>query len=321
MSIGIGRRQLISALCGAAVAWPLASRAQQPKWVRIGWLSIAPHPFIEGFRQGMRDLGWREGDNYEIEQQYADGHAERLIDLATALGQSRNDVIVASGSDAVETAGKAIHSIPVVGVSATMGLSGSLARPEGNVTGIALLYDEIAAKWPELLLQIFSRAKRIGVIYDQSTSNQQQLQAVETTAARLGQKVTRLPIEDSDAVVRTIDHVQTDTTDALIFVSSPIFTANAAQITEHVRRLGLPAIYESRVLVKAGGLISYGPNLNEMFRRVAYYVDRIINGAKPTELPIERPTQFELVVNINTAKQLGLDVPPTLLARADEVIE
>ena len=121
MSIGIGRRQFISALCGAAVVWPLASRAQQPKWVRIGWLSIAPHPFIEGFRQGMRDLGWREGDNYEIEQQYADGHAERLNDLATALGQSRNDVIVASGSDAVETAGKAIHSIPVVGVSATMG--------------------------------------------------------------------------------------------------------------------------------------------------------------------------------------------------------
>jgi putative ABC transport system substrate-binding protein len=321
MAINIARRKFITALGGTAVAWPLAARAQQSTWVRVGWLSIAPHPFIEGFRQGMLDLGWREGDNYEIEQQYADGHTERLVDLTAALGHSRNDVIVASGSDAVDAASKAIHSIPVVGVSSTMGLGGSLARPEGNMTGIALLYDQIAAKWPELLLQIFPRARRIGVISDQSVSNQKQLQAVEMTAARLGQKVLLLPIEDLDAVLRTIDHVQTDTTDALIFVSSPIFTANAAHITEHVRRLALPAIYESRVLVKTGGLISYGPNLNEMFRRVAYFVDRIIKGTKPTELPIERPTQFELVVNIKTAKQLGLDVPPTLLARADEVID
>jgi putative ABC transport system substrate-binding protein len=322
MAIHLGRRKFIAALSGMAFVWPLAVRAQQSKWVRVGWLSIAPHPFIEGFRRGMLDLGWREGDNFEIEQQYADGHAERLVDLAASLGHSRNDVIVASGSDAVDAAGEAIHSIPVVGISATMGLGGSLARPEGNMTGIALLYDEIAAKWPELLLQIFSRAKRIGVIYERrSTSNKQQLQAVEMTAARLGQKVLPLPIEDSDAVLRTIDHVQTDAVDALIFVSSPIFTANAAQIIDHVRRLGLPAIYESRVLVKTGGLISYGPNLNEMFRRVAYYVDRIIKGAKPSELPIERPTQFELVVNTKTARQLGLDVPPTLLIRADEVIE
>ena len=321
MAIHLGRRKFIAALSGMAFGWPLAVRAQQPRWVRVGWLSIAPHPFIEGFRRGMLDLGWKEGDNFEIEQQYADGHAERLVDLAVSLGHSRNDVIVASGSDAVDAAGEAIHSIPVVGISSTMGFGGSLAKPEGNVTGIALLYDEIAAKWPELLLQIFSRAKRIGVIYDRSTSNQQQLQAVEMTAARLGQKVLPLPIEDWDSVLRTIDHVQTDATDALIFVSSPIFTANAVQITEHVRRLGLPAIYESRVLVKNGGLISYGPNLNEMFRRAAYYVDRIIKGAKPSELPIERPTHFELVVNTRTAKQLGLDVPPTLLARADEVIE
>ena len=269
----------------------------------------------------MGELGWSEGDNFEIEQQYADGHAERLIDLATALGHSRNDVVVASGSDAVDAAGNAIHSIPVVGVSATMGLGGSLARPEGNMTGIALLYDEIAAKWPELLLQITPHARRIGVIFDRSVSNQQQLQAVEMTAVRLGQKVLPLPIEDADAVLRTIDHVQTNATDALVFVSSPIFTANAAQITDHVRHLNLPAIYESRVLVKSGGLISYGPNLNEMFRRVAYYVDRIVKGTKPAELPIERPTQFELVVNARAAKQLGLDVPPMLLARADEVIE
>jgi putative tryptophan/tyrosine transport system substrate-binding protein len=314
------RREFIALVCGAA-ARPLAARAQQPKWGRVGWLSIAPHPFIEGFRRGMLELGWREGENFEIEQQYADGHSEKLIDLAAALGRTHNDVVVASGSDAVDAAGKAIHSIPIVGIASTVGRGGSLARPQANMTGIALLYDEIAAKWPELLREIYPRATRLGVILDRSASNQKQLEAVETTAARLGQKVLPLLIDDAGGILRTIDHVQTDTTDALIFESSPIFTANAREITQHVRRVGLPAIYESRVLVKSGGLISYGPNLNEMFRRVAYYADRIIKGTKPAELPIERPTQFELFVNVKTAKELGLNVPPTLLARADEVIE
>ena len=313
------RREFIGMLSSAA-AWPVAAHAQQSKWGRVGWLSIAPHPFIAGFRRGMLEFGWIEGDNLEIEQQYADGHSERLADLAAALAHSRNDVIVASGSDAVDAAGKTIHSIPVVGVSSTMGLGGSLARPEGNITGIALLYDEVAAKWPELLLEIFPQAKRIGVIFDRSVSSQKQLQAVEMTATRLGQKVLPIPT-DEEALLRTVDHVQRDTTDALIFVSSPIFTANAPQITQRVRRLGLPAIYESRVLVISGGLISYGPNLDEMFRRVAFYVDQILKGTKPTDIPIERPTQFELVVNVKTAKELGLDVPPALLARADEVIE
>jgi len=315
------RREFITLLGGTAATWPLAARAQQPKWGRVGWLSIAQHPFIEGFRRGMLELGWREGENFEIEQQYADGHSKKLIDLAAALGRTNNDVIVASGSDAVDAAGKAIHSIPIVGVASTVGRGESLARPQANMTGIALLYDEIAAKWPELLREIYPRATRLGVILDRSVSNQKQLEAVELTATRLGQKVSPLLIDDADGILRTIDHVQTDTTDALIFESSPIFTASAPEITQHVLRLGLPAIYESRVLVKSGGLISYGPNLNEMFRRVAYYVDRIIKGTKPIELPIERPTQFELFVNVRTAKELGLNVPPTLLARADEVIE
>jgi putative tryptophan/tyrosine transport system substrate-binding protein len=314
------RREFIILLGGAAAMWPVTAHAQQSKWGRVGWLSLAPHPFIAGFRRGMLGFGWVEGDNFEIEQQYADGHSERLADLAAALAHSRNDVIVASGSDAVDAAGKTIHSIPVVGVASTMGLGGSLARPEGNITGIALLYDEVAAKWPELLLEIFPQARRIGVIFDRSVSNQKQLQAVETTATRLGQKVLPFPI-DEEAILRTVDRIQRDTTDALIFVSSPIFTAGAPQITQRVRRLGLPAIYESRVLVMSGGLVSYGPNLDEMFRRVAFYVDRILNGTKPTDLPIERPTRFELVVNVKTAKELGLDVPPPLLARADEVIE
>ena len=155
------RREFITLLGGTAATWPLAPRAQQPKWGRVGWLSIAQHPFIEGFRRGMLELGWREGENFEIEQQYADGHSEKLIDLAAALGRTHNDVIVASGSDAVDAAGKAIFSIPIVGVASTVGRGGNLARPQANMTGIALLYDEIAAKWPELLREIYPRATAV----------------------------------------------------------------------------------------------------------------------------------------------------------------
>jgi len=267
----------------------------------------------------MQELGWVEGTNLEIEQQYADGHAERLTDLAAAMVSSHNEVIVATGSKAVEAAAKAVHSLPIVGVSDMVGRGSSLARPEGNMTGIALLYDEIAAKWPEYLVAISLRTKRIGVVFE--AANPAQLQAVESTAKRLDQQVLTFPIEDAEATLRTIDHVQHDMTDALVFVSSPIFVANARSIIDHVRRLGMPAIYESRILAASGGLMSYGPNLGKMIRRAAYYVDKILKGAKPAELPIERPTQFELVMNVKTAKELGLSIPSSLLAIADEVIE
>jgi putative ABC transport system substrate-binding protein len=315
------RREFVAYFTGAATAWPFVARAQPQAVRRVGWLSIASHPFIEDFRRRLRQAGWIEGTNLEIEQKYADGHAERLADLATALVRSRNEVIVATGSDAVDATATTVQSLPIVGVSATVGHGSSLSRPEGNMTGIALLYDEIAAKWPEFLLAIFPRTKRIGVIYDRSIANQEQLEAVQSTAKRLGQQVLPLSVDDAEATLRTIDRIQRDTIDAMVFVSSPIFTANALPIIEHVRRLGLPAIYESRFLTASGGLMSYGPNLGEMIGRAAYYVDKILKGAKPTDLPIERPTRFVLVINGKTAKDLGLTIPPTLLAQADEVIE
>jgi putative tryptophan/tyrosine transport system substrate-binding protein len=315
------RRAFITLLGGgAAAAWPLATRAQA-KRARIGWFTVAPHPYIESFRRGLREMGWIEGENLLIEQTYADGHPERLPGLAAVLARVPYDLVVVSGSDAFEAARTAIQSIPIVAVSSTLGLGGSLARSAGNLSGIALLFDEVAAKWPELLVEVAPRLERMGVVLDPSLSAARQFEAVGTTIARLGKTLRSLPIDSVDAMVAALQRARTEKLDGLVFISSPIFTANAGRIAELVQGTGLPAIYEARVLVERGGLISYGPDLNEAFRRAASYADRILRGAKPADLPIERPTRFQLAINLKTAKALGLTIPDTLLARADEVIE
>jgi putative ABC transport system substrate-binding protein len=314
------RRDFITLLGGAAASWPLAARAQA-KRARIGWFTVAPHPYIDGFRRGLRELGWIEGENVVIEDVYADGHPERLPGLAAVLARVPYDLIVASGSDAVEAARVAIQSTPIVGISSTLGIGGSLARSAGNLSGIALLFDEVAAKWPELLVEVAPRVQRMGVLFDPSPSAARQSDAVSTTTVRLGKTLLPLRIDNVDTIRGALERARDEKLDALIFISSPIFTANAARIVELVQGIGLPAIYEARVLVARGGLMSYGPNINEAFRRAASYADRILRGARPADLPIERPTRFELVINLKTAKALGLEVPSTLLARADEVIE
>jgi putative ABC transport system substrate-binding protein len=314
------RREFITLLGGAAVAWPLVARAQA-KRARIGWFTVAPHPYIDGFRRGLRELGWIEGEDLVIEPTYADGHPERLPGLAVVLARVPYDLVVASGSDAVEAARAAIQSIPIVGVSSTLGMGGSLARSDVNLTGIALLFDEVATKWPELLVEAVPRVQRMGVLFDPSPSAARQFEAVGTTTAKLGKTLLPLRIDNVDIIRDALERARSEKLDGLIFISTPIFTANAARIVELVQRTGLPAIYEARVLVERGGLMSYGPNINEAFRRAASYADRILKGAKPADLPIERPTKFELVINLNAAKALSIDIPPTLLARADEVIE
>jgi putative ABC transport system substrate-binding protein len=315
----IGRREIIM-LLGTAAAWPLTARAQT-KRARIGWFTVAPHPYIDGFRRGLRELGWIEGENLVIEDTYADGHPERLPGLAAVLARVPYDLIVASGSDAVEAARAATQSIPIVGISSTMGMGGSLARPDANLSGIALLFDEVAAKWPELLVEVAPRVQRIGVLFDPSPSALRQSEAVGMTTAKLGRTLLPMRIDNVDTIRDALERTRSEKLDGLIFISSPLFTANAARIVELVRPTGLPAIYEARVLAARGGLMSYGPDLNEAFRRAASYADRILKGAKPADLPIERPIRFELVINLKTAKALGLEVPPTLFARADEVIE
>ena len=241
--------------------------------------------------------------------------------LAAVLARVPYDLVVASGSDAVDAARAAIQSIPIVGISSSMGVGGSLARSEANLSGIALLFDEVANKWLELLVEAVPGVQRIGVLFDPSPADARMFEAVSTTAAKLGKTLRPLRIDNVDVIRNALEHASTEKVDGLVFVASPIFTANASTIIELVQRTGLPAIYEARVLVERGGLMSYGPNINDAFRRAASYADRILKGAKPADLPIERPTLFELVINRNTAKALGIDVPPMLLARADEVIE
>jgi putative ABC transport system substrate-binding protein len=256
-----------------------------------------------------------------IEQTYADGHPERLVGLAEVLARVPYDLIAVSGSDALEAARPAIQSIPIVAVSSTLGLGGSLARSAGNISGIALLFDEVAAKWPELLVEAVPRVQRMGGLVDPSPSGARQLEAVSASAARLGKTLLPLRIDSADTIAAALEHARAEKLDGLVFLSSPIFTANAARVADLMQGVAVPAIYEARVLVERGGLMSYGPDLNEAFRRAASYADRILKGAKPADLPIERPTRFQLAINLKTAKALGLEVPPMLLARADEVIE
>jgi putative ABC transport system substrate-binding protein len=315
------RREFITLLGGAAAAWPLAGRAQQARLARIAWFTVAPHPYVDGFRRGMRDLGWTEDDNLLIEYYYADGHPERLPELAAMLGRGAHDVVVVSGSDALAAARASIHSIPIVGISSNMGMGASLSRSEGNLTGIALLFDELATKWLELLVEAAPRAQRIGLIFDASPTNATQLEIVGATAVKLGKMLLPFRVENAAGIPGTLERTRGEQVDGLVFASSPLFTANAAQIVELVQQTGLPAIYEARILVERGGLMSYGPHLNDMFRRAASYADRILKGAKPAELPIERPARFEFVINTKTAKALAIELSPALLLRADEVIE
>jgi putative tryptophan/tyrosine transport system substrate-binding protein len=279
------RREFITMLGGAAAAWPRAARAQT-KRARIGWFTVAPHPYIEGFRRGLKELGWIEGENVVIEHTYADGHPERLPGLASVLGRVPYDLVVVSGSDAVEAARAAIQSIPIVGISSTLGMGGSsLARSEGNLSGIALLFDEVANKWLELLVETVPVAQRIGVLFDPSPSDALQLRAIGATAEKLGKTLLPLRIDNVDMIRNALERARSEKLDGLVFLSSPIFTANATQVVELVQPIALPAIYEARVLAARGGLMSYGPDLNEAFRRAASYADRILKGPSPPIFP------------------------------------
>ena len=214
------RRNFLGVLVFAA-SWPLGAHGQRNQHARIGWISVAPHPFIDGFRQGLRELGWIEGENFMIDFRYADGHPDRLDGLAAALARDRPAIIIASGSDAVDAVVRNVNAVPIIGISASMGFGGSLARPKGNLTGIALLYDRLAAKWPELMLEIFPQAQYIGVLFDESPSNERQFESVKTTSIVLGKALLPLRIRASDEVREALDNARANNVDSLIVVSSP----------------------------------------------------------------------------------------------------
>jgi putative ABC transport system substrate-binding protein len=323
------RREFIT-LVGGAAAWPLAARAQQPAVPTIGFLSSfsANARFNAAFKQGVKELGFVEGQNLAIEYRYAEGHYDQLPALAADLVRRQVAVIFASGSNAPGLAAKAATStIPIVfasggGDPVQGGLVASLSRPGGNVTGVSMIFTELLPKRLGLLRQFVPKAETIGVLVNSNYADADlQIRELQEAAASIQRKITVAKAGgegDLDSAFATL--VQHGA-DALFTSNDPYFTSLRNQIVTLAARYALPAAYHARDFPAAGGLMSYGPDVADAFRQCGNYVGRLLRGARPADLPVVQPTKFELVINLKTAKALMLELPATLLATADEVIE
>ena len=324
------RREFITRLGGTA-AWPLAARAQQAGKVhRIGVLeTISTTLNVANFyalREGLRQLGYAEGQNLVIEYRSADGRDDRFPGLARELLALKVDVIVTRGTPAAKAVKNATSTVPVVmmasGDPVGVGLVTSLACPGGNITGLSAIVGELSPKRLELIREIVPGLARIAVLANTSNDAVRRDWArIETAARSLGVQSQLLDLRESDALGPTFDDASARRADALVVVIDAITQANQQRIVDLAMKHRLPAIYSSREFVDAGGLMSYGVSYPDLYRRAATYVDKILKGTKPADLPVVQPTKFELVINLKTAKALGIEVPPTLSARADEVIE
>jgi putative tryptophan/tyrosine transport system substrate-binding protein len=324
------RRDFIKVISGAAAALPLAARAQQPAKVpRIGVLRFGPASAnavrVETLRAGLRQLGYVEGNNVAIEFRWAET-VDQLPALAAELVRMNVDVILAISSTEVEPTRQATQTIPIVfAVHADpvgLGHVASLARPGGNITGLTIILTDLVAKQLEILKEAVPQATRIGVLFSPTApSHRPALQAVETAGARLAVRLVMVPVrtgEDFEGAFSTMSREQVG---SFLVVSAPLTISHRARLAELALEYRLPGMVGSKENVEAGGLMNYGADFNDMFRRVATYIDKILKGAKPADLPVEQASKYELVINLKTAKALGLEIPPTLLARADEVIE
>jgi putative ABC transport system substrate-binding protein len=322
------RREFITLLGGTAAAWPLAARAQQAgNNAKIGllWPGDAPpvSPRMESFRQGLRTLGFVDGQNVAIELRYAQGGPKQLPELAAELVRLKVDVIYTAGDFAPRVAQQATETIPIVVISDDIlgaGVVASLSRPGGNTTGLTILSPELSAKRLELLRDIIPGLSRVTALWD-PTTGASQVTMTESAAQSLNLKLQILEVrrrEDVAAVVRAARDSQAG---ALNVFSSPFLAALHREIIAFAAEYRLPAIYQWREHAEAGGLLSYGPGLAAMWRQSAIIVAKVLKGAKPADLPVEQPAKLELVVNAKTAQGLGLTIPPSILLRADEVIE
>jgi putative tryptophan/tyrosine transport system substrate-binding protein len=323
------RRAFISLLGGAAATWPLAARAQQAgKLPTIGFLGATTASFqsqhIAAFVRRLRELGWIEGHTVAIEYRWAEGRPERFAEIATEFVQLKVDVIVTLGG-AVLAAKQATLVIPIVFASAGDpvggGLVASLARPGGNITGLSNQMTDIAGKKLELLREVVHGLGRLAIIGNVGNpAVVREMDEVQAAAATLGLEVHTLEIRQAQDITPAFEALK-GRADALYVCIDALATTNRIRINTSALGARLPTMHGSRDYVEAGGLISYGPNTPNQFRRAADYVDKILRGAKPGDIPVEQPTKFDLIVNLTTAKALGLEIPPTLLSRADEVIE
>jgi putative tryptophan/tyrosine transport system substrate-binding protein len=330
--LNIRRREFITLLGGAAAAWPLVARGQSERMRRIGvFMPLAaddPESLarVGAFLQGLQALGWTDGRNVRIDYRWAAGDAERIRRYAVELAALAPDVILAGGAAVVPSLLQATRTVPIVFTQTPdpvgAGFVNSLARPGGNVTGFTIFEYGISAKWLELLKEITPHVTRAAVIRDAAiASGTGQWGALQSVAPSFGVELSPVNMLDAGEIERAIAAFARSPNGGVILTGSALAMIHRDLIITLAARHKLPAIYYDRHYVKAGGLISYGPNSIDPHRRAASYVDRILKGEKPADLPVQAPTKYELAINLKTAKTLGLDVPPTLLARADEVIE
>jgi putative ABC transport system substrate-binding protein len=326
------RREFITLVGGAAAAWPLAARAQQPAMPVIGFLNLAsPDGFTErlrGFRQGLKDMGHVEGENVAIEYRWAEGHFDRLPALAAELVRRPVAVIATPGNAASAFAAKAATTtIPIVFSvgedPVRLGLVASLARPGGNLTGLNFFSAELTAKRLELLRELVPGAIHVAVLVnpDSPTATESILRDVEPAARTMGLQIQVLNASNSREINAAFATFVRERPDALFVANDGFFTSRRVQLVHLATRHALPATFANRAFAEAGGLMSYGSNITDAWRQVGVYVGRILKGAKPVDLPVVQASKFELIINAETARMLGLTVPPTLLATADEVIE
>jgi len=326
------RREFITLLGGAAAAWPLAAGAQQPagKVWRIGMLETVSRPLnaanFAAFQKGLRELGYVEGQNLLIEYHSADGRAERFPDLASELVRLKVDAIVTRGTPAVLAAKHATTVIPIVmaaiGEPLVTGAVANLARPGGNVTGLSSFATELAPKRVELMKEMIPGITRVAGLFNMSNPVvRPEWEAAKAAALSLGIELYLLDVRNSQAISRAFGAEIRQRADALLVSLDGLIQENQANILDLVASRQLPAMFPSREFVDGGGLVTYGVSYPPLYYRAASFVDKIFKGAKPADLPVEQPTKMELIINLKTARTLGLEVPPTLLARADEVIE
>ena len=332
MTVTIERRELLVALGGAAAAWPLAARAQQAMPL-IGYLHTASSEayasMISAFHDGLKETGYVQGRNVAIEFRWAEGHVERLPALADDLVRRRISVLATGGGASSALAAKQVAAaIPIVFVTGLDPIEShlveSLNRPGGNLTGITFFTVELGPKRLSLLHELAPHARTVAVLVDSRNlggGSKGGLGAVQNAARALGQTIQVLDASTSKEIDEAFNAIARMRADGLFVVSSPLFTNSRHQIVALANHNRIPAIYPLREYVFAGGLMSYGASFVDAYRQSGVYTGRILKGTKPSDLPIQRPTKFELLINLNTAKSFGAEVPPTLLARADEVIE
>jgi putative tryptophan/tyrosine transport system substrate-binding protein len=332
MTVTIGRRELLAALGGAVAAWPFAARAQQSAIPTVGFLNTGTRDALAerlgGFRQGLKDIGYVEGENVAIEYRYADNQLDRLPGLATDLVRRQVTVIAATGGPTSAFAAKAATTtLPIVFVvgddPVRLGLVDSLARPGRNLTGINFFIVELAAKRLELLRELVPKADRVAVLVDptNATTAESTLRDVEGAARAVGLQTQVFNVTTSHEIDAAFATLMRERIDMLFVPAGAFFADRRVQLVLLATRHAIPAIYPFRGFAEAGGLMSYGASLTDAYRQLGVYAARILKGAKPAELPVVQSTKFELVINAQAARVLGLTVPPTLLARADEVIE